>query len=213
MRNSPTILCVLFLMACSGTKITHSWKAPDVTNKKYQEILVIAVAKDTDADLKIMMENHLIDDLKSSGYRATSALVKYGSKAFAGMEKEKVAQKLSDDGIDAVMTIVLLDKKQEKEYIPSRIFHSPYYVSHNHFLEYYNTITRRIETTGYYSTSTKYFWESNFYDVKNRKLVYSVQTQSFDPTTTRAMAHKYGKLIVQDILTKKVLDSTILKLQ
>ena len=41
---------------------------------------------------------------------------------------------------------------------------------------------------GYYSISTRYFWEDNFYDVATKELLYAVQTESFDPSSMESLA-------------------------
>jgi hypothetical protein len=58
---------------------------------------------------------------------------------------------------------------------------------------------------GYYETSTRYFWECNLYNPQSQKLVYSVQTQSFDPASVDALAHEHGKKIVQAMIKDGVL--------
>lgn len=60
-------------------------------------------------------------------------------------------------------------------------------------------------TEGYFSTNTKYIWESNLYDLANNTLVYSSQSQSFDPLTTETLGHEYGQMIVKDMVKKNVL--------
>jgi hypothetical protein len=69
---------------------------------------------------------------------------------------------------------------------------------------YYRSLDSRIESAGYYNEATRYFWESNFYDVGSGKLIYSVQTQSFEPASTDALAHGYGEKIVQNIIDNNV---------
>ena len=63
----------------------------------------------------------------------------------------------------------------------------------------------RIYEPGYYDVSTKYFWESNFYDIETKQLLYSVQTESFDPASAQSLAHEYGKLIVSSMVKYQVL--------
>jgi hypothetical protein len=195
------------VIACSSSRITTSWKAKDEAPKKFGKILVIALLKQNDGALKKQMEDHLVGDLSTAGYTAVSCIDEYGPKAFAGLDEEKVIDRLRDKGFDAVMTIVLLSKQQEKDYVPGRVVNSPYYVYHNRFWTYYSTMNNRIETTGYYSTTTKYFWESNLYDMTQKKLLYSVQTESFQPSSTSSLAHEYGKLIVDDMLKQQVLQN------
>ena len=63
----------------------------------------------------------------------------------------------------------------------------------------------RIYTKGYYVFNTKYFWESNLYDLKSNRLLYSAQSQSFDPVSTESLSHEYGKMIVKDMVKNKVI--------
>ena len=57
----------------------------------------------------------------------------------------------------------------------------------------------RIYQPGYYVTTTRYFWESNLYSTANQKLIFTVQTESFDPTSTEKMAHEYGTMIANEL--------------
>jgi hypothetical protein len=41
---------------------------------------------------------------------------------------------------------------------------------------------------GYYETNTRYFWEANLYDLGNSEMIYSIQTESFDPASTADLA-------------------------
>jgi hypothetical protein len=63
----------------------------------------------------------------------------------------------------------------------------------------------RIYEPGYYSENTNYFWESNFFDAKTKELIYSVQTKSFNPNSSNALANEYGKLICNDLFKKDIL--------
>ncbi|OQP52931.1 hypothetical protein A4D02_21210 [Niastella koreensis] len=56
-----------------------------------------------------------------------------------------------------------------------------------------------------YVTDTKYFWESNLFDVTSRELIYSVQTESFDYNSSDMLAHEYGRHIVKDMVKNQVL--------
>jgi hypothetical protein len=131
--------------------------------------------------------------------------MEYGPKAFDNMTEEAAIEKLKNSGIDAVLTVVLLDKEKEKRYHPGYAYYSPYGFYYNRFWGYRTTLYRRIYEPGYYVSNTKYFWESNFYDMNTQKLVYSVQTQSFDPASSESLAHEYGQLIVKDMVKNKVL--------
>lgn len=200
------LLALLMMGACSTSRITHSWKS-DIPVRNYSKILVIAINGETDPSTRQRMEDHLTGDLKNQGYNAIAAFNEYGPKAFRNMSEEAVLDKIQNSGFDAVITIVLLDKMKERYYVPGQAYYySPYSGYYRHFWGYYNTMYNRVYGPGYYVTDTRYFWESNLFDVAARELIYSVQTESFDPASSETLAHEYGKLIVKDMVKHQVLN-------
>ena len=200
------LLAIVFSVnSCSTSYITSTWKSPDLTPASFKNIMVVGIIKEADRSIREKMEVHLVSDLKSIGYTAFSAYEVYGPKAFEAMDEKQVTEFLAKENIDAVLTVVLLDKEKERYYVPERIVYSPYVTIHNRFWGYYRSIYTRIETPGYYQEETKYFWESNLYDLNINKLIYSVQTQSFDPSSIEVLAREYGQKILQSMQQNKIL--------
>lgn len=198
---------VMILISCNSSRITSSWKAPDVQQKTFKKVLVLGLLREQDRALKEKMEEHVVGDLKNLGYDAVCSCEEYNPKAFENMKEDQALQKLSGSGIDAVLTVVLLDKTKERYYVPGRVYYTPYNVYYRRWWGYYSTMYGRIYEPGYYEENTKYFWESNFYDMGSKELLYSVQTESFDPSSAESLSHEYGKLIVNDMLKNGVLSN------
>jgi hypothetical protein len=197
---------VILLASCSSGKITSSWVAKDLAPKKYNKILVLCVTIDREErSVRQLMEQHLTGDLKDIGYNAVSSFDEYGPRGLFSLDEKAIAEKVKASGFDAVVTIVLLDKQKEKYYVPGRVQYTPYAAYYNHFGSYYNTVFDRVYTRGYYTEDTKYFWECNFYEVGNRNMIYSAQTESFNPASTETLAHNFGLLIVNNMVKHKVL--------
>ena len=205
-RTAGFLAVLLFINSCSSfTKITSTWKADNVTPKQYDKVMVLGIIREADRNMRIQMESHLVQDLKDLGYNAFSAYDQYGPKTFQNMTEEQANKKLMEDNVDAVLTIVLLDKKKERYYVPARVVYSPYMMYHSRVWGYYYSLNSRIEQPGYYQVTTRYFWESNFYDLTQNKLLFSVQTQSFEPSSASDLAHEYGQKIVQSMVKNNVL--------
>lgn len=203
-----SVLAVLLIItACSTSYITTSWKAENIPAKSYKKIMVLGLIGDRDRSIREIMEEHLAGDLKDLGYNAVTSVSEYGPKAFEDMKEQDAIKQLSDKGIDAVLTVVMLDKTKEKYYVPGRIQYSPYAIYHDRFWGYYRTMHDRVYSPGYYEVNTKYFWESNFYDLNDRSLLYSAQSQTFDPESPRSLGHEYGLMITKDMIKKNVLKS------
>jgi hypothetical protein len=203
--NWLVLIFIIIIAGCTTSQITTSWKADNVSPKKYDKILVLGLIGEPDRTIRENMEQHMAGDLMELGYNAVTSMQEYGPKAFENMKEAEALKLLYDKGIDAVVTIVLLDKEKEKYYVPGRVRYSPYVVYQRRFWGYYSTMYDRIYAPGYYATDTKYFWETNFYDLNDWTLLYSAQSQSFEPGTTQSLAHEYGLMIVKDMVKNNLL--------
>lgn len=198
---------VMILISCNSSRITSSWKSPEAQQKKFKKILVLGLLTEKDRALKEKMEEHIVGDLKILGYDAVCSCEEYSPKTFENMNEAQALQKLSGSGIEAVLTVVLLDKTRERYYVPGRVYYTPYNTYYRRWWGYYSTMYDRIYEPGYYTENTKYFWESNLYDPNSKELLYSAQTESFDPSSAGSLAHEYGQLIVKDMVKNSVLSN------
>ena len=205
MISATFLVGLLILNSCVSSYITSTWKASEAAGQDMNKIMVLGIIREADRTLRVNMENHLAGDITALGYNVHAAYQLFGPKEFENLTEPQAMEQLKNKGFDAVLTIVLLDKQKEKLYVPGSILYSPYGAYHDRLYGYYHSINNRISSNGYYQMTTRYFWESNLYDLRSDKLLYSVQTQSFDPVSTNALAHEYGQKIVQSMVGSKVL--------
>jgi hypothetical protein len=194
---------VLALGACTSTRITSSWKASDAQVQRDQKIVVMALVPERERALRAQMESYTVEDLQKKGYNAVSSLKEYGPQAFVKMKEKDVLNKLRSSDASQVMTIVLLDKGKERSYVPGNMGYPPF--GYYRFGPYYSMWNARMYSPGYYTVNTRYSWESNLYDLKGEQLLYSVQTESFDPPTTERMAVLFAQQIVKDMTRQQLL--------
>jgi hypothetical protein len=57
----------------------------------------------------------------------------------------------------------------------------------------------RVYSPGYVSVNTRFFWESNLYDVSSKKLLYSVQSETFNPSSAADMGKAYSRIVVKNM--------------
>lgn len=208
MKSFNLLLVILLLAACTSTRITSSWKSADSTaSKSLKKILVVAVMNDKDRRIREHMESHLVASLIDNGYDAISSMEEYGPKTFSKMSEEEVLRQLHSNEIDAVITISLLDKSRERSYVPGTVTYQPSYMMYNRFWPYYHAYYGRVYTPGYYTVNTKYFFETNLYGLNgtDKDLIYSAQSEAFDPASADEMAHGYAKAIIRDMKSKDLL--------
>lgn len=205
MKNIILLFWAVVLLSCQSSKITSTWVNKDVSPKKYNKILVLGVLKDNDRELQSKMEKHMAGDLNDLGYSAFAASDLYAPGTFVKGDTARAMEAINSKGFDAVFTVVLLNKEKERYYVPGRVINTPFVAYYDRFGRYYYTIYDRISTEGYYAEDTKIFWESNFYDLGEKRMIYSSQTESFDPGSKESLAHYYGVLLANSLIKSRVL--------
>jgi hypothetical protein len=151
------------------------------------------------------MEKELVQDLKAKGQNAVSAFDEFGPKAFKRMTEQQVNDQIKKKGYDGVITITMLNKQKEKYYVPGSMYYTPFSYDYGYFWGYYSGIYDRVYEPGYYESGTNYLWESNLFDLDKGKLIYSVQSNSFDPYNAQTLGKDYGKSIARDMIKNGLL--------
>ena len=193
-------------MACTSSKITSNWKAENIQPLNLKTILVVGLINDPDKSIRASMETALVAHLKDLGYKAICSCDEFGPKSFDNMTEQEALNKLANSGIDAVLTILLLNKTRERSYVPSRVSYPSYAVAQSRFWGYYSSMVEMVYSPDYYVIDTRYFWESNFYSIESAtQLLYSAQSQSFDPKSTSSLTAEYGRMIIKDMLKANVI--------
>lgn len=170
-----------------------------------EKVLVMGLVNDRQGALRANMEREMVAMLKQRGYNAVSAFDVYGPNAFKGMNEQKAMSRIRQSDVDQVLTIVMMDKSKEKRYVPGSMYYPPY-PYYGRWWGYYSYMYGRVYEPGYYTTNTKYFLESNLYDVKNNnQLLYSVRTETFDPTSAARMAVVYSQQVVKDMTKQQLI--------
>lgn len=192
------VLCIACL-SCANLRITNVWQPKTGINKKFKTILVVSINGENKHFEKQKMELEMVKDLNEMGFNALSAIQEYGPKMFRNISEDSALKLIEGKGVDAVMTIVLLNKIKERYYVPNTIYYSPYVSYQSHFWGYYNTMFMRVYSPGYYAEERDYFFESNLYDMTKKEISISIQTAAFNPSSNEILAHEYSKLILKSL--------------
>lgn len=207
MKNVILFCCFCVgLLSCTSSRIVSAWGS-DAYSPRYQNIVVFAVLNAEDSALQRRMEQHVVDDLRKLGYNARSAAQAYEGR-LKGLTGMQVYRQLQADSVNAVMTIVLLDKQQEQVFIEEKPQQN---ARANDFGKYYEEVNKHTGTAGYYTNVTAYFWEGKLYDLQAKELVYSSRTESFNPASIERLGHEYGKQVVSNMIKKGVLVKTAVR--
>jgi len=75
--------------------------------------VVVGIFKSNNDSLKAAVENAYVKKLSGLGYNAVSSLTEFGPGGLSNMGEANTYKKLCSEGIDAVMTIAIVDATKE----------------------------------------------------------------------------------------------------
>ena len=202
---------LMMATSCNNTQLITSWKAPEATVDSYNKILVIGLMGNKDRELRESVENSVAGRLKDEGMNVETATQQFGPKSFRTMSEEDAVKTVNDNGFDAVMVVALLDKDKERSYSPGYISSTPYAVVRNRWYGNYSVLYDRVYNPGYYTTTTDYTLEADFYKTSGDRLIYSAQAKTFDPNSSEGLANDFSKTVVKDMIDKGIINKTAIR--
>jgi hypothetical protein len=226
-----SIFLFLVLVGCGSSKNTQmmgSLKKEGLTSRKYQKVAIVLIAPKINS--RAIVEQELALAFNEKGIKAIPT---YSIFPFAGTQevvreaysdpdefKAFVRKRIYDNNIDAIMIISLFDIQKEQRYVETggitvgvavsgygntNPYFDPNVPAYNYpYWGYFDYAVTRVNSEGYYQTTTTYFLESNLYDVQSEELLWTGQTKS-TPESLSEESLVYANMLVEEILEKAVL--------
>jgi len=203
-------LLMIISLGCSSSKITSSWNDKNSMENpvRFNKIIVVGLFDDNNRVLRRQMEDQLAQQLRSEGFNAVTSVSIYGPKSFENVSEDKALKMIKDNSVDAVITIGLVDKTKDHSYVPDNNYWGPGYYNpyaYRPWGYYYRPYYIPGFRSGHYETNINYTFETNLYEVNSKKLIYSVQTQSNDPSTMGTLTYDYSRSVMKDLKKNNVL--------
>jgi hypothetical protein len=170
------VVTAVAVVSCgTSMKVTSSWKDPGYSGTPFQKILVVGLSrKET---VRRTFESEFVTQLGKHGVSSVPS----ATTLPAGSEKDRelLKQTLVAGGYDGVIVTRLVDMTKETTYVPGTAYApSPYYGG---FYSYYYTAYPAVYDPGYLVESTIVQIETNLYDIRSEKLVWSGISEVVDP--------------------------------
>ena len=182
-----------FMTSCASTKVTGEWKDPNLTTKQYKKIMVMGVAKQPQ-DRK-SYEDEFVRQLQAKGVEAVSShtLIQHENM----WEKETIVQTIESMDFDGVIITQVQRSKERAKY-----------KSHNYNMyDYYN---RSYAIAPYYRRGTttyqqQFGFESNLYDAKTQKLVFSLASDTYAQDNIHKRLGSYIETVVNKLVQNNLI--------
>jgi hypothetical protein len=203
MKNNLLVVLVLiaaFAGCAPSHRITGSWINHDALPKgPYKSIFIVAISQNNEANR--VVEDLLAKRIESRGPKAvrSSDFFPINLTANKKVSKEQMDDAIRKSGCDAVFTLALLDIRTEYHYVPGTAYAPVNYGFYGSYYGYYNFYYPQVYSPGYYSQEKVYFVESNFYDIASGKLLWSVQSESYEPSGLKSWFNSYSYLLINHL--------------
>lgn len=202
-------IVTIFLGACSSTKeSTGVWYDKEkIKGKSYDNFFVIVMTADIEA--RVRLENDIASTIVSRGHKAIKSyeVLPADLKDPKPPAVDAVIEKIKASDCNAVFVTSLLDKTDAIRHTEGGTHYTMRtdYSWAGTFFGYYSHYYSTVTTQGYYSNDKTYFMQSNLYDKATQELMFSVQSEIFNPSSLASGSRTYISTLLKQLDKAKLL--------
>jgi hypothetical protein len=211
MKNFLIVLTCVFFASCgSNTSIVSSWRDPNATLSKenFKKVLIVALAKDEST--RRATENRIA----SINPAVLNPSYNYLNQQNLNLTQEQKISIVQSEGFDGAITLRFIRADKETQYVPGT---TNYYSGMGYpgmgygyaggygmgygagFGGWYGAYAPAYYSPGYYQENVYYYIETNIFDLKNNKLVWSATTKSLDVSDVNTTIDEIMEACVQQM--------------
>ena len=195
-----SIILMLVIVSCSSpTSITGTWQRQDVP-ADINNVMVAALTPQ--AGVKAVVERQIAGNLEEAGIRASQSIDVLPPKlSDDDNQKQRILNAIQTNGVDAILTVSVIDRETETRYSPGTTSYAPYpaFGFYGNFWGYYRHWYPQFHSPGYYSEDKIYFIETNLYDSQTEDLLWSAQSETYNPTDLESFSENFAEEIVKQL--------------
>jgi hypothetical protein len=184
------------IISCAGTELTQKQVDDAYRGKPVSDILVIAITGNEHN--RRSFEKKFVAQLKSIGVDAISSEEAIPMPADLELKKETILTAVKQYENDAVIITHLIGKEEKDVYTRGGSPHGGYY---GFYLSRYSYAS----DPGYSSTSTTVRLETNLYDVKTEKLIWSGKSNTLSRDAKDQIINDVIKAVINDLQKNKLI--------
>lgn len=211
-KQIPILFIITFFLSCMPTKditITNSWiNRERLKERAYKNIYIIGLFNNT--TVSAILEYEIAMEANSRRYKTYRNREEF-PYIFddPAKGKEMLLAKVKTLGCDAIFITTLKDVHSESHYVSTSSIgvgvsgYTPMNGYANNFDSYYSSYYTETSLSGYYETNKLYFVESNLYDANTHELLWSVQSQSYNPVDIEKVSKDYTHELFDELEKEK----------
>lgn len=190
------ILTSFLMNSCATKDIVRDWNSTEESKKNVESIMIMGLVNRV--SLRSDIEHEMADVARKMGLKPTISMHMFPPELGKPFDDtERLKERLKEKGIDAILTVAIIDIKAERYVGPEKTYVPLVY--YDQFTNYYHRTGTVVYKPGYFTLQTRYFLETNLYEVKNGKLIWSGRSYAFDPHDFEMFIPKYTKRLFKEL--------------
>ena len=188
------VTCVFFLISCATTTLTSVWKDKNYHGKP-NNIIIIMVSKSQIT--RELVEGEFVAGLEARGNNAVASykfiqLDRLTDRSF-------IESKIQGTGADAVLISRLVDRKTIETYDPGVIYGLP-----DFYYDWWGYYEYVVVTPGYTDETQVLFVETNLYDIKTEKLIWSARSETEVTEGDQQLIKTFVKVMIEKLASEGI---------
>ena len=190
------VLTALLLSACAANRPAMEWRDEGFSAALDNILIIAAIERST---RRRVYEDEFVEALAGLNVEATPSYELMTTSMTISRETVEAAIKRQD--IDAVLVTRLLGVK-EKE-----VYHPPTYYDHHRSYHRYYMHALENDNRAYYRRFKILTLETNIYDAATKELVWSMQSESIEPSIPRNLIEEQINLTIRTLQARGLIVS------
>ena len=185
------------LTACTTAKPTLEWRDQSYAGGPFDDILIVGIAHQETA--RRSFENTFVERLAKDKIKATASFALMTAETRPSVESIKAV--ISDIKFDSVLATHLVGVEEKEVYHPATYRMDTY----RGFYDYYGYVGAYVYEPGYYTRHKKVKLETNLYDAQTEQLVWSMVSETMNPTSDEDLIDAKIKVVVKRLKELKLI--------
>lgn len=191
------LLLLVILISCTTAKPIMEWRDPSYIGDPFENILIVGMSDQE--TVRRTFENTFVNELQRYNVSAAASFAVMPTEVRPSEESIKAI--ISDIKFDSVLVTHLVGVEEKEVYQPPTYGVAPY----GGFYGYYGHVGSYIYEPGYYTRHERFKLETNLYDTQTEELVWSMQSETIDPSSEKALIEAKIKTVIEQLKQQELI--------
>ena len=193
---AAALLAVVAVGCATGPKVVSAWRDPAYAGPAFKKVAVVGLTQNESTQR--VFESAFAMKLREQG---VAALASFEVKpAHEKLPREEVERLVKENGIDAIITARVVDRKQEIQAQPATTVVAPYPAYYGDYYGFYDYSWGFYHDPGYVYSYEVVSIETNVYETTRYGIVWTGMSETTDPSNIAQESEGLADGIIRELI-------------